>query len=418
MAKDKLTDDCFALPKGFHWTPVDEALAGLRASLAPVVGRERIASIEASGRILADSPAAARSNPAATNAAVDGYGFAHASLEGADGRLKIARGRAAAGRPWKGKLPPGFALRILTGATVPDGMDTIVLDEDVEVHGDAVAIPAGVKLGSNARAEAEDVRIGQELIARGRVLRPQDIALLTASGAHEVAVRKKLRVAVLSTGDELRQPGSEIAPGQVYDANRPMLLAIIARWGYSAVDMGAVKDDPGALRRHLDSAAESSDAVIVTGGASGGDEDHVSALLSQEGILNYWRIAIKPGRPLALSLWRGKPVMGLPGNPVAAFVCALVFGRPILRTLAGGEWPEPVGFLAPAAFSKSKKRGRREFLRARLDAHGRVESFRSEGSGLISGLSWSDGLVELGDEGRRIERGDLVKYIPYGSFDL
>ena len=349
---------------------------------------------------------------------MDGYGFANSSLAGDNRKLIIADGRAAAGRPWQGTLPRGFALRILTGAAVPDGMDTVVLDENVEVRGKTVELPAGVKPGSNTRAEAEDVGIGQELLAAGKLLKPQDVALLTASGVHEVVVGKTLRVAVLSTGDELRQPGSEISPSQVYDANRPMLLSIAARWGFSAVDMGAVGDDPDMLRLRLDQAVESADAVIVSGGASGGDEDHVSALLSREGILNYWRIAIKPGRPLALSLWRGKPVMGLPGNPVAAFVCTLLFGRPILQTLAGGKWPEPTGFLVPAAFSKIKKRGRREYLRARMDAEGHAESFRSEGSGLITGLSWSDGLVELEDEGRTINRGDLVKYIPYSNFGL
>ncbi|MDE0307225.1 MAG: molybdopterin-binding protein [Albidovulum sp.] len=418
MNENKLAGDCFALPRGFHWTPVDEALAGLRASLAPVVDTERIASTKGAGRILAEAPIAERSNPASTNSAVDGYGFAYASLDGSNGKLQIAAGRSAAGRPWKGTLPTGFALRILTGATVPEGMDTVVLDEDVELRGSAVEIPAGVKPGSNTRAEAEDVRRGQELLSAGKVIWPQDVALLTASGVKEVSVRKTLRVAVLSTGDELRQLNCEISPGQVYDANRPMILSIAARWGHAVVDMGTVEDDPGKLRLRLDRAVELADAVMVSGGASGGDEDHVSALLSREGILNFWRVAIKPGRPLALSLWRGKPVIGLPGNPVAAFVCALIFGRPILRTLAGGAWQEPIGYLVPAAFSKFKKRGRREYLRARLDAHGRAESFRSEGSGLISGLSWSDGLVELADEARTIQRGDIVKYIPYSNFGL
>ena len=418
MMANGLSNDCFALPKGFHWTPVDEALEGLRASLVPVVGKERIASTIASGRILAETPVAERSNPESTNSAVDGYGFDFESLEGKNRKLLVADGRAAAGRPWNSVLPKGFALRILTGATVPAGMDTIVLDEDVELRGDTVELPAKVKPGSNTRAEAEDVRIGQELLSAGALLGPQDVALLTASGVEEIAVRKSLRVAVLSTGDELRPLGSDISPGQVYDANRPMLLSIVTRWGHSAVDMGAVDDDSDNLRRRLDQAVESADAVIVSGGASAGDEDHVSALLSREGIMNYWRIAIKPGRPLALSLWRGKPIIGLPGNPVAAFVCTLIFGRPILQTLAGGEWPEPVGYSVPAAFSKRKKSGRREYLRARLNAGGRAESFRSEGSGLITGLSWSDGLVELGDEGRTIHRGDIVKYIPYSNFGL
>ena len=220
---------------------------------------------------------------------------------------------------------------------------------------------------------------------------------------------------VLSTGDELADPGETEDPARTYDANRPMLLACVARWGHAAVDLGRVADDRGALRARLDGAG--CDAVLTSGGASAGEEDHVSALLAAEGRVSTWRVAIKPGRPLALGLWRGAPVFGLPGNPVAAFVCALLFARPALSVLAGAGWVEPVGFEVPAGFAKRKRPGRREFLRARMRG-GRAEVFASEGSGRVSGLAWAEGLVELDEGAREVAPGDPVRYLPYGSFGL
>ncbi|MEH6393255.1 MAG: molybdopterin-binding protein, partial [Sulfitobacter sp.] len=196
---------------------------------------------------------------------------------------------------------------------------------------------------------------------------------------------------------------------------RPMLMGLIAQFGYTAVDLGHVGDNRAALRARLDAAGGTVDAILTSGGASAGDEDHVSALLSEAGALSLWRIAVKPGRPLALGMWQGTPVFGLPGNPVAAMVCTLVFARPALGLMAGEDWKEPQGFDVPAAFAKRKKPGRREFLRARI-RDGRAEVFASEGSGRISGLSWAEGLVELPDEAIDVKEGDLVRYIPYGSF--
>ena len=213
-------------------------------------------------------------------------------------------------------------------------------------------------------------------------------------------------------------PASQRDLERTYDANRPMLLSLIRRWGFTALDLGPVPDDRAALRARFDRAADEAHALITSGGASAGDEDHVSALLKEAGALNDWRIALKPGRPLALGLWNGTPVFGLPGNPVAALVCTLIFARPALYRLAGAPWTEPQAFTVPAAFSKSKKPGRREYLRARLTEEGAAEVFPSEGSGRISGLAWADGLVELDDGARDIAPGDPVRYLPYAGFGL
>jgi molybdopterin molybdotransferase len=415
MKPPPLKNDCFALPPGTRWAPVEEALALLRDRLAPVTPVTRRPLAEAAGLFLAEDVTAARSNPPLPNSAVDGYGFAGGRAEGVH-VLPLAPGRAAAGAPFAGALPEGQALRVLTGAALPEGVDTVVLEEDVTADPGRVAFRGPVKQGANTRRAGEDVAAGAPLLRAGTRLRPQELALLAATGVHEVAVHAPLRVGVLSTGDEIRAPGQAARDDQIYDANRPMLLALLAGWGCVPVDLGQVPDDRAALRARLDAARGAADVVLTSGGASAGDEDHVSALLRETGTLALWRIAIKPGRPLALGLWDGMPVFGLPGNPVAAFTCTLVFAEPALRRLAGGGWRLPQGVTVPAAFSKRKKPGRREYLRARLNAEGAAEVFVSEGSGRISGLSWATGLVELEDGAREVAPGDPVRFLPFQLF--
>lgn len=412
---ERLPDDCFALPPGVDWTPVDDALALLRTALRPVAGEEIVPlTREAAGRILARPVTALRDNPPAANSAVDGYAFAHASLSGA-GDLTLREGRAAAGHPFPGTLGPGEALRILTGADLPAGADTVVLQEDVTLAGGRIRFPPPRKPGANSRPRGEDARAGDQVFPKGRRLTPADLARGVAAGVAEVSLHKPLRVAVLSTGDELIQPGS--TGHGIFDANRPMLLALTERLGFRAIDLGVARDREDAVRQAFDRAAAEADALITTGGASTGDEDHVSRLLTREGHVTTWRIAVKPGRPLALGQWRGVPVFGLPGNPVAAFVCALIFVRPALGLLAGEGWVEPEAFQIPAGFEKSKKPGRREFLRARI-RDGRAEIFHSEGSGLVGGLSWAEGLVDLPEPGLTVRPGDLVRYLPFSGFGL
>ncbi len=415
MAAPPLRNDCFALPPGVHWTPVDEALSLLRSRLSRVVSVETIGLGDALGRVVAQDVIAKRANPPLPNTAVDGYGFAGGRGDGPH-RLPLAVGRAAAGDA-PGIVPEGQAIRILTGAALPAGVETVVLQEDVRIESGTVHFNGPIKAGANTRQAGEDITQGQVTTAAGRRVTAADLALMAATGNATLSVYRPLRVGVISTGDEIVQPGEVAADGQIYDANRPMLLALIAQFGHHAVDLGHVGDDRAALCARLDDAQGRVDAILTSGGASAGDEDHVSALLEEAGALSLWRIAVKPGRPLALGMWQGMPVFGLPGNPVAAMICTLIFARPALSVMSGQEWTTPQGFNVPAAFEKRKKPGRREFLRARL-RDGQVEVFASEGSGRISGLSWAEGLVELPDAAVHVRPGDLVRFIPYGSFGI
>ena len=410
-----LKDDCFSLPANVHWTSVDEALEMLRARLTPRCKTEAVPVRLALGRILAVDVSAPRANPPSANTAVDGYGFASGALGKPPHVLELVDGRAAAGAPYAGTVPAGQAIRILTGASLPAGVDTVVLQEDVTLSETHVAFQGGLKPGSNTRKLGEDVQGGQIILPAGRCITPADLALLAATGVQEIACFEPLRVGVLSTGDEVVANGPAPHADMIYDANRPMLLAQLTAWGFEAIDLGCAPDNRLALASMLDGAAARCDAILTSGGASAGDEDHMSALLDETGSMQLWRIAIKPGRPLALGLWDGVPVFGLPGNPVAALVCTLVFARPALNVLAGAAWQIPQGVMVPTGFSKSKKAGRREYLRARLRG-GVVEVFKSEGSGRISGLSWAEGLVELPDDAMDISPGTPLRYIAYTDF--
>ena len=419
LTPPRLRDDCFAMPQGVDWIPVDTALERLRGSLSVVTGHETVPTHQSLGRVLAQDSIAQRANPPRPNAAVDGYGFAHAATGNGKQTLPLVQGRAAAGQPYRDVLPAGKAVRILTGAILPEGVDTVVLEEDTAADHTHVVFDGPVKPGANTRKSGEDVPAGATALAAGHKMRPPDLALLSALGVPEVSVFRRLRVGILSTGDEIISgPDLPAEPHQIWDANRPMLLNLATGWGYDPVDLGHAKDDPDQITERLNTAGKTVDVVLTSGGASAGDEDHVSALLRDKGTLSSWRIALKPGRPLALAMWDATPVFGLPGNPVAALVCALIFARPALSMMSGAGWSMPQGFSVPAAFAKTKKPGRREYLRARLSEDGHAEVFPSEGSGRISGLSWATGLVELPDEAAVINPGDLVRYLPYASFGM
>ncbi|MEP3696835.1 MAG: molybdopterin-binding protein, partial [Marinomonas sp.] len=283
LTPPRLKNDCFALPPAVDWTPVDEALGRLKERLQCVVPAEERPTISVGGMVLAEDTIAKRSNPPAANPAVDGFGFAHASLGTGDQVLPLIEGRAAAGGPFAGQVPKGSAIRILTGALLPDGVDTVVLEEDTTTDGAQIAFEGGVRKGANARSAGEDVAGGDTILTAGTRLGPTQLALLAATGVTRVSVYRPLRVAVLSTGDEIVASGATDNPARTYDANRPMLLSMIEDWQMEPINLGHVIDEPEILRRELDEGAEKADVILTSGGASAGDEDHVSRLLGDTG---------------------------------------------------------------------------------------------------------------------------------------
>ena len=420
----KLLDDCF-LHDGERMRHAD-ALALLASRVTPVAGVETVDLAASIGRVLAEPAVAAIDVPAHTNAAVDGYSFASGDYDRVGGTTFATGGRAAAGHPLAIAPAPGCAVRIFTGAVLPAGHDTVVMQEDCErlvVAGrEAVRIPGGLKAAANVRHAGEDVRAGATLMGSGQVIRPQDAAGLASIGIARVSVFNRLRVALASSGDEIVAPGAPLAPGQVFDANAPMIEGLLATAGVSVTRLGILPDDADAVRECLLAAAAAHDLILTSGGASRGEEDHMVATLDAIGRRHLWQLAVKPGRPMLFGQIGDCAVVGLPGNPVAVLVCFLMYVWPLLRRLGGADWPEPRRYPLPAAFTfEARKTGRREFWRGILrqtDAGLVVDKFARDGSGLISGLRAADGLIEIGEDVAAVRPGDTIDFIPFTEFGI
>jgi molybdopterin molybdotransferase len=411
----QLGNDYFATGQGLMTT--SEALALIDREIVPVVTTERVPLTAARGRILADSIDSSGNVPPHDNAAVDGYAFRHGDIGGDYiTRLPIV-GRAAAGHPWQTAVPPGRAIRIFTGAVMPRGLDTIAMQEDCDADDNAVSIPAGLSVGANRRLAGEDIAAGSRVLSAGHILRPQDVGLVAATGQSHVSVRAPLRVTVFSTGDELFEPGQPLSAGAIHDSNRYALMSLIEGMGCRVHDLGILPDDVAAVTAGLKNALRDSDLVLTSGGVSVGDEDHVRDAVTALGRLNFWRLAIRPGRPLALGNLGDTAFVGIPGNPVAVMVTFMVFVRPIIQRLAGAASRPPQRFPVAAAFSCRKKVGRREWVRARLDgtigALPAAKGFERDGAGILTSMVETDGLIELAEDVEKITEGDVVPFLPY-----
>ncbi len=410
----RLLDDCFLHDK--DRLRHDEVLALLEARLSPVASVQTVALEQAHRLVLAESVTAPRNIPAHTNAAVDGYAVQAADLK-AEGltKLRIAA-RIAAGDTREVVLQGGSAARIFTGARMPTGADTVFMQEDCESDGQMVDLPSGIKPGANVRAAGEDFAAGNVVAAAGTRLRPQELAAIAATGHDQVACYAPLSVGLMSTGDEVLQPGAPFKTGQVYDSNRFLLRALLETVNVEITDLGIVSDDEATVRRTVLDAAERHDVILTTAGASRGEEDHIVTVMASEGNLHAWQLAVKPGRPLAFGQLGDTVFLGLPGNPVAAFVCFLFYAQPMFAHLQGASWRAPNRFPMPAAFSiANKKPDRREFWRAWVE-DGKAHKFVRDGSGLISGLTAATGLIEVPEEVTSVEEGDMVSFIPFSEF--
>jgi molybdopterin molybdotransferase len=414
----QLSDDCFAF--GGPMMSVDQAVSVIAARVTAVQEVETVPLNEADGRVLAREITASLPLPPFTNSAVDGYAVRGSDIpQDAEQAFPVV-GRVQAGASASEAIKPGHAVRIFTGAPMPQGADTVFMQEDVRIDGDGrVVLPAGLKSGANVRPAGEDIPVGRSALAAGQRLRPQDVALAAAFGLTHVDVRRRIRVAVFSTGNELVSPGAARADAQLFDSNRFMLAAMLTRLGCVVSDLGILRDDRASLAGGLKKVAGSHDLILTTGGVSTGEQDHVKAAVESVGSLVLWRMAIKPGRPVAMGIIGGTPFIGLPGNPVASFVTFVHVVRPTVLALAGAAQQALVPMPVRAAFTYKKKIARREYVRVNLRKNddGTLEAvkFPREGAGLLSSLVETDGLVELGEEITRIRPGQTVGFLAYAS---
>ena len=414
----QLSDDCFAF--GGPMMSVDDAVGLIASRVNAVVDVETVELGDADGRVLAGSIAAPLPLPPFTNSAVDGYAVCNEDLPQGREQAFPLDGRIQAGASARTPIKPGHAVRIFTGAPMPPGAGTVFMQEDVGIdEAGNVVLPPGLKPGANVRPAGEDIPGGHVGLNAGQRLRPQHVALAAAFGLTKLDVIRRIRVAVFSTGDELASPGAPRAESQLFDSNRFMLMAMLRRLGCEVSDLGILRDERTFLASGLKQVAGKHDLILTTGGVSTGEEDHVKAAVESIGTLVLWRMAIKPGRPVAMGIIGGTPLIGLPGNPVASFVTFVHVVRPAVLALAG-SLPEPlVPIPVRAAFTYKKKAGRREYvrvsLRRRPDGGLDAIKFPREGAGLLSSLVDTDGLVELGEAVTLVEPGQRVGFLSYAG---
>ena len=410
----QLTDDCFAF--GGPLLSIDDVERLIAERVTPVAETEVVALKDARGRVLASDVVAPIDLPPFDNSAVDGYAVRHIDL-GLDEKKLAIVDRLTAGRAAAREIGAGEAIRIFTGAPMPQSADTVFMQEDVRVEGDTVVVPPGLKPGANRRLAGEDVACGAVALRTGRRLQPQDLSMAAALGLQQLPVRRRVRVAIFSTGDEIVEPGTALPAAGLYDANRELLRGLLAHLGAEVDDLGILRDDPEKLAARLTEAAKEHDLVLTSGGVSTGEADHVRDAIEAIGKLVFWRVAIKPGRPVAMGVLRGTAFVGLPGNPVAVFVTFARVVRPLLLRLAGAT-PEPLIALPVASgFAYKKKKGRREYVRVSLTrrADGSYEARKhpQDGAGVISSLTATDGLAELADDVTEVAPGQTIGFLPY-----
>ncbi|MEG3617680.1 gephyrin-like molybdotransferase Glp [Magnetovibrio sp. PR-2] len=412
-----VTYDCCA--DGQKLLSLEEAWEQIDRLFACVAATEGLPLLNCLGKILAKPLVSPLNIPPFDNSAMDGYAYAASSVTKSNqGLLQLVSARLTAGTI---TAPPplgtGEAVRIFTGAPLPLGADTVAMQEHCMATDETVKVPMDLKRGANCRPTGGDVVLGQKLLEKGVRLKPQDLALAAASGHDVLTVYRPLRVAVLSSGNELHEPGIELNPGGIYDSNRFGLLSLLKWLGCDVVDRGIVRDNPVDLMKAVQDAVDDADVIITSGGMSVGEEDHIKPVIASLGELAFWRINIKPGKPVGIAHVLGKPLIGLPGNPVSALVTFMLIARPLLLRLAGATDVNPTSFPVESAFEHTSRSGRREFLRGRLehtsDGRVRVHKFRTDSSGVLSSMVETDGLIDMGGH-TEIRIGENIPFMPFG----
>ncbi len=390
---------------------VPKALERLGRNCKVLAKTETLGLKHCLGRVLASDIVSEIDVPPADNSAMDGYALRLEDWIGPEDALEVSQ-RITAGTP-PDPLTEGTVARIFTGAEIPDGANIVVMQERCEADDDLVLIKSVRKEGANIRPRGQDIRQGATVLEKGHRLRAQDVGLIASLGIARVKLMQRLKVAIISTGEELVEPGEAVAPGQIYNSNRFMLEALLDGWGFEVVDFGITPDDPKIIADVMSEASENADVIITTGGVSVGDEDHVKAVVESLGHIDLWRIAIKPGKPFAFGEVRGTPFLGLPGNPVSAFVTALIVARPYLFLCQGVSQMDIIPLQQTALFEQ-KGCDREVYLRIRSTADG-AEIFEKQSSGVLYSTSWGDGFV-VQKPGEDIDKGDTVNVLPYALF--
>lgn len=395
--------------------PVQEALARMQVAVQTVVDTESVPLPELLDRVTAEPVHAGFNVPGYDNSAMDGYAL---RAEDTEQPLTLV-GQSLAGHRFEGELQPGQCVRITTGATIPAGADAVVMQENTEANGEHVKVLKTPSSGENIRRAGEDITQGQEVFPSGYRFGPVDIALLASLGLAEATVKRRLKVAVLSTGDELTPPGEPLKDGHIYDSNRYGLIAILQRLNVEILDLGLIPDQPDAIRAGLERAGSEADAVVSSGGVSVGDADYVKDILGELGEIGFWKVAIKPGKPFAFGHLGNAVFFGLPGNPVSSMVTLHQLALPILRTMAGEAPEPPLALTAKAASGYKKRPGRQDFQRATLrciDGENQIDSNGAQGSGVLTSFLGANAYAVLEAERGKVEEGESVTVIPFDRF--
>ena len=395
----------------------DDARRRMLDAVTPVAGVERVALRSALGRVLAQDVQSRLNVPAHTNSAMDGYAVFGDDVADEGIKTLTVVGSAFAGRPYAGTVAAGECVRIMTGAVMPGKTDTIVIQEQVEQHGEQIRLNGGARRGDNVRNAGEDIAVGDTVLPVGHRISPADLGLLGSLGFPEVSVYRKLRVAFFSTGDELRSLGEPLGEGEIYDSNRYTLFGMLTRLGVEIIDLGVVRDTPGDVRKAFEDAASCADAIISSGGVSVGEADYVKEILQEIGQIQFWKVAMKPGRPLAFGRVHNACFFGLPGNPVAVMVTFYQFVQPALRRMAGDN-AETEPLMRATCHSKLKKKpGRIEYQRGVIErtAEGSlvVHKTGAQGSGILRSMSTANCFIILPDDAETIEPGMEVDVQPF-----
>jgi molybdopterin molybdotransferase len=391
--------------------PVQDALNAILDTAKPVSATETLPLMQAHQRVLAAAQTSPVDVPPADNSAMDGYVFCTSDYNGEQQQWFEISQRIPAGTAPQ-RLEPGTAARIFTGSEIPEGANCVVMQEHCETEDNRVRVPGGKPVNNNIRPRGQDIRQGAEVVSPGDRLTPQALGLLASVGVAEVPVYRRLKVAILSTGDELVEPGETLAKGQIYNSNRYLLAGLLDKMGIQAIDLGRVEDTPEATLKALSRATLEADVILSTGGVSVGEEDHIKGAVEKLGELQLWRMAIKPGKPLAFGRVGDTPFFGLPGNPVSTFVTFLLFARPYLQKMQGLEPRLPQGIEMPASFERRKKSIRQEYVRVQVDDAGKMHHHPNQSSGVLSSTAWANALAVVPAD-TEISEGDSVRVIRY-----